>query len=215
MSSLPAPAFLYRRSLSDFQDVARTTPAGVGADVRSATDIASSPHHLTRASGAVPTARSGGGLLFGAASGKTLDNTLVLVQPFVVLVRLVYSTSGDYFPVCDKAAPDSWYIRPSGASVYIRGTSGPVSAAMWSPDSTPRVLGAYFNGASSKIFVAGTKTAVTANATGIVNGLRVGCYSPASTAYSWPDAITDLVASQGVFTDDGLDALAASLEAAP
>lgn len=213
--AIPAPVFLYRRSLSDYQDTARTTPAGVGADVRSATDVATSPHHLTRASGAVPTARSGGGLLFGASSGKSVANAFPVAQPFVCLARLVYSTSGDYFPLCDMTYPDSWYIRPSGSSVYVRGSSGGVGATMWSPDSTPRVVGVYANGASSKIYVAGTKTAVACATDGILNGLRLGCYSSASTAYSWPDAITDVGIWSGTFTDADLDALAALLEAAP
>lgn len=203
--------------MSDFQDVARTTAASsVGDTVRSATNVAAGANHLTRAAGlAAPTVATGGGLVFGDATGKCIDNTFTLAQPFVVLVRLTYIVTGDSFPLCDKSAPDSWYFRQQIGRMYFKGPGADRYATLWTPDSTPRVVGALFNGASSRTYSDGVVTAATLDGTGITNGLRVGCYNPGIPNYSWPGAMTDWGIWSGVFTDSDLDAMAAILEAAP
>lgn len=217
-SSLPAPALLYRRSLSDYQDTARTTPAGVGASVRSATDTASSPHHFTRSSGVVPTARSGGGLVFLGGSGNRawLKSTLTISPPFVVLVRCTAPVVQDAYLLCDSASPNDARLRLNASYLDVVTSTGSTFVPIWAYDATPRVLGLYVNGASSKAYVNGTKTAYTAPAgVGYSNGIRVGSYVDDNAYGNVQSDVTDIGIWSGVFTDADLDAFAALLEAAP
>lgn len=216
-SALPAPVFLYRRSLSDFQDVARTTPAGVGASVRSATDIASSPHHFTRSSGVVPTARSGGGLVFlgGSANRAWLKSTLTVSPPFVVLVRCTAPVVQDAYLLCDSTTPDNARLRLNASYLDVVTSTGSTFVPIWAYDTTPRVLGLYVNGASSKAYVNGTKTAYTAPAAGYSAGVRIGSYVDDNAYGNVQSDVTDIGIWSGAFTDADLDAFAALLEAAP
>lgn len=212
--TIPAPVFTYRRFNIDYQDTARTTAAAVGNDVRSATDGTGSGNHLTMPSGAVPTAATGGGLVFASTGGRALQNTLVLAQPFVLLLRFTYPTSGDYFLISNKGSPDSWYIRPQATIFSIKGSGGsPIGAPMWAADSTPRVAGALFDGTSSKIYVDGTITAVSGSSVGAATGLSVGCYIPGNNALNFPGTVTDIGAWSGSYTDAEIAEMAAVLSA--
>ena len=216
--SIPTPALLYRRSLSDYQDVARTTPAGVGASVRSATDTVASPHHFTRASGVVPTARSGGGLVFLGGSGNRawLKSTLTISPPFVVLVRCTAPVAQDAYLLCDSTTPDNARLRLNASYLDVVTSTGSTFVPIWAYDTTPRVLGLYINGASSKAYVDGVKTAYAApTGVGYSAGVRVGSYVDDAAYGNVQSDITDIGIWSGVFTDSGLDTLAASLNAAP
>lgn len=212
------PILLYRRSLSDYQDVARTTPAGVGASVRSATDIAYSPHHFTRSTGVVPTARSGGGLVFLGGSGNRawLKSTLTVSPPFVVLVRCTAPASQDAYLLCDSTVPDNARLRLNASYLDVVTSTGSTFVPIWAYDTTPRVLGLYVNGASSKAYVNGTKTAYTApTGVGYSNGIRVGSYVDDAAYGNVQSEVTDIGIWSGTFTDADLDAFAALLNSAP
>lgn len=210
--NLPPPSLLYRKAGVDYQDTARTTVAAVGNDVRSATDGYSTPHHFTRAAGNVPVAATGGGLVFTGADNKQLLSTFTIAQPFLLLMRCTFPVFQNSFLICDSSLPDQTKIRFNGTSMELRdNTNNNVLFPLWSPDSTPRVLGMYLNGASSYAYVNGSITSFNSYTNGFVYGIRLGSYVNSSTIYDVNSTVTDIGIWAGSLTVDQILALGSSL----
>lgn len=211
--TLPDASLLYRRTGTDYQDTARTTIASAGNSVRSATDQATSPHHFTNSGSNVPTRASGGGLVFDGTSNKQLVSTFTIEQPFLVLVRCTFPASQNSFIINDTIGADLTKLRFNGTSLEVRNSSNTnTSFSLWTPDSTPRVLGMYLTGVGSYVYINGTYHSFDSYSYGFTNGIRLGTYASSATGYDINSTVTDIGIWSGTFTTDQINLAATTLE---